>query len=431
MSISAMLGGTPSSLNSGGLTLPPISSVAGSVDQGTVPPPQQQQQPPQQQRTSPFLVQTSDGNPTFQLPPVAFSNSVDRRRQNLEVDTAPARAEDAMARLKKLSTARAEESLQQQQQQDAGYHHHHHHHRHHHHHHEHSGDDPNSHVGTVVPTGPETQDNKAVAASTITAGIHDDLMAGSVEPPATIKSSVIVNNTQAIQAAEVFGRQSLGCILYEENTNVLLPRLDENINCTIQIRIPHQFLNKYNEGIVKRKLWGTDIYTDESDIVAVLYHCGILKLEEERESRQNDEEENENKEDETSEQGRKETQEENQDPEPVQVATPQEPKHEDEGSSKQSTNKSQNKDQDCVATLLILPTLEKYVGSCRNGLNSRTWSSLHDGVSFQVIDAQFQPCGSAESTSRCRKRRIEGWCQLRSQFKKSRRSIYWHENEFL
>ncbi|GMF01277.1 unnamed protein product [Ambrosiozyma monospora] len=56
----------------------------------------------------------------------------------------------------------------------------------------------------------------------------------------------------------------------------LLPSvISKYINCTIDVHVPyHAILN--NDNVYNRRLWGTDVYTDDSDIVAILYHCGIL-----------------------------------------------------------------------------------------------------------------------------------------------------------
>ncbi|KAG0581184.1 hypothetical protein KC19_4G230700 [Ceratodon purpureus] len=43
---------------------------------------------------------------------------------------------------------------------------------------------------------------------------------------------------------------------------------------TVEIRIPAEFATTANRQIRGSQLWGTDIYTDDSDIVAVLFHTG-------------------------------------------------------------------------------------------------------------------------------------------------------------
>jgi hypothetical protein len=41
-----------------------------------------------------------------------------------------------------------------------------------------------------------------------------------------------------------------------------------------QVRIPAHCLTSNNRHVRARQLWGTDVYTEDSDLVAVLMHCG-------------------------------------------------------------------------------------------------------------------------------------------------------------
>jgi hypothetical protein len=109
-----------------------------------------------------------------------------------------------------------------------------------------------------------------------------------------------------------------------------------------------------NESVYRRKLWGTDIYTDDSDVVAALYHCGHVN------------------------------------------------------EAKAAENKG-----DCVATLLILPALTKYLGSYRNGFRSRSWLVRHDGVSFMIHDVKFVQPGKAETLPPLKKQRLLDWGIMR------------------
>lgn len=46
---------------------------------------------------------------------------------------------------------------------------------------------------------------------------------------------------------------------------------------TLEVRIPAHFLSSSNPGVDGRWLWGTDVYTEDSDLVAVLQHCGYMR----------------------------------------------------------------------------------------------------------------------------------------------------------
>lgn len=178
--------------------------------------------------------------------------------------------------------------------------------------------------------------------------------------------SIHVDNTDAIKAASGFPSYNLGWLIYYpsiKSHKPFLPRLDDKVNSIIQIRIPNRFLLKYyNPFISRRMVWGTDIYTDDSDIVAALYHSGFTPA------------------------GDKTT------------AAPIDPVDLD------------TTDGDCVATLRILPLLQRYQGSTRNGINSRSWITRHDGVSYRIESVQFVSRGKAEDRGwRMKKRRLEEW----------------------
>ncbi|KAJ3025733.1 UNVERIFIED_CONTAM: hypothetical protein HDU68_006754 [Siphonaria sp. JEL0065] len=72
----------------------------------------------------------------------------------------------------------------------------------------------------------------------------------------------------------------LGNFVYSPPTTdsdlFLLPELNSNhLFATLQVRVPREHLSfKSNKGVTSRALWGTDIYTDDSDIVAVVIHSG-------------------------------------------------------------------------------------------------------------------------------------------------------------
>ncbi len=146
----------------------------------------------------------------------------------------------------------------------------------------------------------------------------------------------------------------------------LLPNnLQDFINCLITIRIEKKFLNFNNENVLKRKLWGTEIYTDDSNLIAVLYHMGYLW----------DINNNNNKNDDDDD--------------------------DDDDSEINHDTRKVNKGEefrgigDCIVTIQILPRLKSYIGCFKNGINSRNWKTNHDGSSFKIYNVEFRPEGES------------------------------------
>jgi hypothetical protein len=54
---------------------------------------------------------------------------------------------------------------------------------------------------------------------------------------------------------------------------------EKDLNCTFTIRVPRYYVNKEaRENIHKNRfLEGTEVYTDDSDPIAMLIHCGWLR----------------------------------------------------------------------------------------------------------------------------------------------------------
>lgn len=55
---------------------------------------------------------------------------------------------------------------------------------------------------------------------------------------------------------------------------VELPNLSEFVGSFIEMRIEACYLTHFNPAIIKRNLWGNDVYTSNSDIVCILVHSG-------------------------------------------------------------------------------------------------------------------------------------------------------------
>ena len=149
--------------------------------------------------------------------------------------------------------------------------------------------------------------------------------------------------------------------------------------CTIEVRIPAEFLTyRGNVGVRKSAIWGTDVYTDDSDVVAsikinlVIIHSGHYRPVDAP------------------------------DPSPEESTHIAHTGHKDESKMKKNAISSPvepliaeaeqiktgsnilHPDHDLQVTLRVLPKLIKYTGSKRFGLDSRGWGGSHDGESVQV-----------------------------------------------
>eukprot|EP00127_Corallochytrium_limacisporum_P002093 Clim_evm3s104 gene=Clim_evmTU3s104 len=103
----------------------------------------------------------------------------------------------------------------------------------------------------------------------------------------------------------------------------LLPDLTDHIGQVLEVRVPAKYLTAHHDRVVERQVWGQEIYTDDSDIIAVLAHSGFFILGEEP---------------------------------PV---------------------------DDLVVKLNILPPKKVYQASAKRGYRSRRWAE-HDGCSISV-----------------------------------------------
>jgi hypothetical protein len=135
---------------------------------------------------------------------------------------------------------------------------------------------------------------------------------------------------------------------------------------TIQVRIPAEFLLlKSNVAIKARALWGSKVYTDDSDIVAILgifkirstniVHSGLYK--------------------------------------PIDFT-------ENDWQLEKPNLNAKLPDHDLYVNLRILPRLLRYQGSNLNGISSRSWGSLHDGESIKIINVTQVPRGSVLNQGR-------------------------------
>lgn len=167
-----------------------------------------------------------------------------------------------------------------------------------------------------------------------------------------------------------------------------LPRFEGRENCTFTIRVPRVHLTPQSREEItsRRALWGTDVYSDDSDIIAACIHGGWVRGEW---------------------------------PEDIDVSllgleieSPEAEKNDAavNGFSREEghlmVNGKSEKDIvlnepplkgpmtppancDLHVTILILPALEKYSSSVRWGIMSREWEATHDGLSFMILSIKW------------------------------------------
>ena len=128
-------------------------------------------------------------------------------------------------------------------------------------------------------------------------------------------------------------------------------------NCTLTIRIPRFYLSRdeREQVCLRRAVWGTDVYSDDTDPLAAAIHAGwvqgdwgdsidaaMLDLDDRTDKEQSE-----------------------------FTAPPSSPMLPRAG-------------KDLHVTILILPALEKYTSCVCHGIKSQAWGNDHDGVSYRI-----------------------------------------------
>ena len=62
--------------------------------------------------------------------------------------------------------------------------------------------------------------------------------------------------------------------------DVKLPSLADYIAKHIEVKIEAEYLSKFNMAYLERRIFGTEVYTSDSDVVCTLHHSGVWRLEE-------------------------------------------------------------------------------------------------------------------------------------------------------
>lgn len=313
-------------------------------------------------------------------------------------------------------------SLSQRNNKKVKTQHHHHHHGHHHHHHHHEEPQPGSFNMLRFPSNPLTQQNVAANASHhhhhhhIThahPGHHHHHPPRSSVPPARKPSTTVVS-TRLLDEVAGKPRKHLGTQLY--TTELALPSAKVHMgysskmkpipvftgreNCTYTVRVPRWYLRRIIrtndsdtpsplEMICKeRRLFGTEVYTDDSDVVAAAVHSGWLKGDfGDYNDDLHDLCDNYSEAGEAAEEER-----------PLELT------------SKPSRPVTPPEEYDAHVTVLILPPLDSYAATNQHHLWSREWRTLHDGMSFMIHRVDFVDEGAlrraVERTAKAKKARI-------------------------
>jgi hypothetical protein len=147
-----------------------------------------------------------------------------------------------------------------------------------------------------------------------------------------------------------------------------LPRFEQRENCTFTVRVPRFRIDQSHreEICARRALWGTGVYTDDSDPVAAAIHSGFFRgaWGEDVESMLD-----------------LEIKDTYQHAPPAAEADTSKPGSQANGPRLPPIPPP---NQDLHITLLILPRLERYDSTVMFGIKSRKWDGRHDGMSFKV-----------------------------------------------
>ncbi|KAF8454610.1 histone deacetylation protein Rxt3-domain-containing protein [Terfezia claveryi] len=315
---------------------------------------------------------------------------------------------------------------------------HHHHPPHHHHihlHHAHDNDERFSLDGGPLHLQAQSiaQTNSKRAMTPVPHHHHPPRHHSPVPQPPAKRPKLIINSTPVVDSVANLTRYHLGSMVYNPSgnsnalnkgystTHSMLPRFEGRENCIFQIRIPRRYLYERERAeICKRRcLWGSDVYTDDSDVLAVLVHMGNIPP----------------------------VLPNGIDPELVLAPQPGLMEDKDKefgrkgyraaatGKGKSVVNGSNiavpptastdringalpagtksipsgylNINKDIIVDILILPPLEKYSSTVRNAIKSRSWTKQHDGMSYKVYDVKTAEPGEAEGRGKSmRKQRL-------------------------
>ena len=175
-----------------------------------------------------------------------------------------------------------------------------------------------------------------------------------------------------------------------------LPRFEGKENCTLTVRVPRLYLQKdeWEEICQRRALWGSEIYTDDSDPVAAAIHGGWIRGE-----------------------WGEDVDASMLEPEPLEVLASETAQLQVALTSPPTTPMEPIKDRDLHITILILPTLQSYASLVLHGIRSRPWTSKHDGLSYKIEKIEWvdeKASRGEERGGEARRKRLRALMERRS-----------------
>lgn len=222
------------------------------------------------------------------------------------------------------------------------------------------------------------------------------------------KPTTTVHSTHLLEEVAGKPRNHLGSHLYEAdvsfspssvssdpripflNTMRPMPRFEGQENSTYMIRVPRWYLtrtekqieagqpSRFEEICRHRQVFGTDVYSDDSDVVAAAVHSGWLKGDfgewtEDLQDVVDEDQEHEGK-----------SREDRFEEAPLSLP------------SKPAKPVIPPSNYDAHITILILPPLESYASTSQHHVLSRQWSkdTPHDGMSYMIHCIDFVNEGS-------------------------------------
>lgn len=129
-----------------------------------------------------------------------------------------------------------------------------------------------------LPRRTRAQAAAAAAQSTAVAPTTDDKINAPAPSSSASPSSALPlsSSSSSLPAGSSASEEPVATVLYVQSG--LLPKLTKYIGKLLEMRIPSKYLNSRNREVVLRQLWGTEVYTDDSDVIAILQHSGKILL---------------------------------------------------------------------------------------------------------------------------------------------------------
>ncbi|CAI7675480.1 unnamed protein product [Penicillium discolor] len=242
----------------------------------------------------------------------------------------------------------------------------HHHHQHHHHHHHHA-----PRPATIPAASP-------IREPRTTVNLEPLLSSVAHLPRHHLGSTLYTPRISSPTAKSSLDSSKFGYT----TTPQPLPRFEQRENCTFTVRVPRFRINQSHreEICARRALWGTGVYTDDSDPVAAAIHSGFI-----RGAWGDDVDES------MLDLEIKDT---------YQHAPPPEATNGDTPTKGPRLPPIPPTDKDLHITLLVLPRVAQYDSALMFGLKSRKWAGHHDGMSFKVHAVDWVDEGVARGEER-------------------------------